>query len=229
MVNQSQRLYPAHKKAKEVLDSGILGRILYVTSVFGHAGPENWCPSATWFFKKKPARFGTMADLGVHKADLIRYLTGKEVAEISAYFATLEKKSCEVDDNFVSCLRFTDGTLGILGASWCFKGLGDDYVILHCQNGSLRIRAWPDKPVVAHLVNPECEIDFKPSPPIIRYEGSWGLDVSGAFARTCLGLEKPFCTGEEGLRSLEIILAAEKSALTGRSVKLNRYTPRDKC
>jgi len=46
------------------------------------------------------------------------------------------------------------------------------------------------------------------------------LDVGGAFARAVLGLEKPYCPGEEGKKSLEVILAAEKAALTKRVVKL---------
>jgi predicted dehydrogenase len=71
-----------------------------------------------WFFDKKQARFGAMADLGVHKADLIRFLTGKEVAEISAFSACLEKSNASVEDNFVSALKFTDGPVGTLSASW---------------------------------------------------------------------------------------------------------------
>jgi predicted dehydrogenase len=220
MVNQSQRRFPPHLKAKEVLESGIMGRILHVTAMFGHEGPEHWSPTGTWFFKRKEARFGAMADLGVHKADLIRYLTGKEIKEISAYFTRLEKKRCDIDDNFVSCLTFADGTVGSLCASWTVKGMDANYTILHCANGSLRVCELPGKPLVANLVNPECEIVFDVPPPVTNYEGSWGLDISGAFVRACLGREAPFCTGEEGKRSLDVILAAEKSALTGRSVKL---------
>jgi UDP-N-acetylglucosamine 3-dehydrogenase len=220
MVNQSQRLFPVHVRAKEVIDSGILGRILTLTAMFGHAGPEYWSPSGRWFFDKKQARFGAMADLGVHKADLVRYLTGKEVAKISAYTALLEKKKATVEDNFVSCVTFTDGTIGTLCASWTLKGMGGNYTILHCEKGSLRVSELPDRPLVAELSNPRGTVVFDVPPGSSHYEGSWGLDVSAAFVRACLGEVKPFCTGEEGMKSLEIIFAAEKSALTGRSVEL---------
>lgn len=220
MVNQSQRKFPPHRKAKEILDSGIMGKILHVTAMFGHAGPEYWSPTGKWFFKRKEARFGAMADLGVHKADLIRWLTGKEVAEVSAYYTRLEKKNTDIEDNFVSCLKFDDGTVGTLCASWTVKGMEANYTILHCANGTLRVGELPGKPLVANLVNPECEIVFDVPPPATNYQESWGLDVSGAFVRATLGQESPYCTGEEGKRSLEVILAAEKSADTGRSVKL---------
>lgn len=220
MVNQCQRRYAVHRKAKEVLDSGILGRVLTVAACFGHEGPENWSPSGKWFFKKDQARFGAMADLGVHKADLIRYLTGKEIAEVSAFTARLEKKGATVEDNFVSCLRFADGSIGTLSASWTTKGMDADYVILHCAKGSLRVNEIPGKPLVANLADPECTIEFEMPAALSTYEDSWGLGVSEGFVRAARGQEEPFCTGIEGAKSLAIILACEKAAESGKTVKV---------
>jgi len=219
MVNQCQRLHPEHIKAKEVIDSGLLGKILYVTAMFGHQGADAWSPSSKWFFDKKQARFGAMGDLGIHKADLVRYVTGKEIGEIAAHTARLEKKG-NVEDNFVSSFKFTDGTVGTLGSSWTVKGLGTNFMNIHCAKGSLMVGVHPTKPVLAGLHHPAGEINFVPPPAIVKYENTWGLDVSGRFVRACMGIEKPFCTGEDGAKSLDIILAAEKSAETGRAVKL---------
>jgi predicted dehydrogenase len=68
--------------------------------------------------------------------------------------------------------------------------------------------------------NPKCEIVFDIPKDFDKYEGSWGQDVGGGFVRAILGKESPFCTGEEGKKSLEVILAAEKAASTGKTVKL---------
>jgi predicted dehydrogenase len=220
MVDQTQRLYPAHVKAKEVLDSGIMGKVLHVYAMFGHSGPENWSPTGKWFFKKKEARFGAMADLGVHKADLIRYLTGKEVSEITGFYECLEKQRASVEDNFVSALKFEDGTVGTLSASWTVKGAEANATILYCSNGTLRICAIPGRPLVANLVHPECEINFEIPPLPTNDDGSWGIDAGGAFCRAIKGEEKPFCSGEEGLKSLAIILAAEQAANASRTIKV---------
>ena len=75
MIGHNQRLMPPHVKAKEILDSGKLGKVLTFRTTFGHAGPEGWCVDKsvkTWFFQKDKAFIGAMGDLGVHKADLIR-------------------------------------------------------------------------------------------------------------------------------------------------------------
>jgi predicted dehydrogenase len=94
------------------------------------------------------------------------------------------------------------------------------YTILHCANGTLQVALQEHKPLIARLKNPECEIVFDLPPPLNNYPGSWGADVSRGFVRAAMGLEEPFCSGVEGVKSLDIIFAAEKSALTGRSVKL---------
>ncbi|MCC6142205.1 MAG: Gfo/Idh/MocA family oxidoreductase [Candidatus Hydrogenedentes bacterium] len=222
MVNHSQRLEPSHIKAKEVLDSGMLGRVLHVSGTFGHSGPDNWSPTGTWFFDKAQARFGTMADLGIHKADLLRWLTGKDIVEIGAFVERLQKKG-SVDDNFVSCIKFSDGSVGTLSSSWTVYGQSETHTIFHCENGTLRLNTEPDRPVAIYLERPQGDFQLAPPPPASDYEGSWGLDVGGRFARACLGLEKPYCTGEEGWKSLEVVLAAEKSAQTGRIVKVKHW------
>jgi predicted dehydrogenase len=222
MVNQSQRLCPEHLKAKEVLDSGMLGRILHVTAMFGHGGPDEWEPTAEWFFDKDAARFGAMADLGVHKADLVRHLVGKAVVEVCAFREHVQKKKGQdLEDNFVACLKFEGGAVGTLAASWTAYGGDNNYIIFHCENGTLRVNVVPNKPLVAQVINPSCEIEFVPPPPAIEYPESWGLDAGGAFVRAALGLEPPYCTGEDGMKSLAIIFAAEESAKTGKAIRLN--------
>ncbi len=69
MIDQSQRYSPAHKKAKAVVDSGVLGRIYHLQTTFAHPGPEGWSKTSEWFFNKSIAGFGPLADLGVHKCD----------------------------------------------------------------------------------------------------------------------------------------------------------------
>jgi predicted dehydrogenase len=220
LVDHSQRVFGVHVRAREVLDSGMMGRVLHVHSMFGHAGPENWSPSGKWFFRKKEARWGAMADLGVHKADLLRWLLRKEIVEVSAYYGCLEKKFCDVDDNFSACLKFADGSMGTLGASWTAKGLEANSTVLYCENGTLLVNADKEKRLVAYLISPRREVVFEVPPDPKHADGSLGLDVGGRFARAVLGLEEPFCTGVEALKSLAVIVAAEKAADTGKSIKV---------
>ena len=74
MIDQNQRLAGAHRKARELIRAGAIGKPLTFRTAFRHGGPETWSVDpgkSTWFFDKKRAAMGAMADLGVHKADLI--------------------------------------------------------------------------------------------------------------------------------------------------------------
>lgn len=46
----------------------------------------------TWFFKKASASFGSMADLGIHKIDLMRYLIGSEITSVYSSMKVLDQK-----------------------------------------------------------------------------------------------------------------------------------------
>ena len=77
MIDQNQRLAKAHIEAKKMIEEGVIGDVLTFRTTFGHGGPETWSVDPgknTWFFDSKKAVMGAMADLGIHKTDLIQYL-----------------------------------------------------------------------------------------------------------------------------------------------------------
>ena len=77
MIGQNQRLAKGHALARKLIERGDIGKVITFKTTFGHGGPETWSidpGSNTWFFDKKKAAMGAMADLGIHKTDLIQYL-----------------------------------------------------------------------------------------------------------------------------------------------------------
>ena len=98
MIGQNQRLTKAHQKARQLVADGVLGDILTFRTTFGHGGPETWSVDPgknTWFFDKSKAAMGAMADLGIHKTDLIQYLLGQTVVEATAKVTTLDKRGAD--------------------------------------------------------------------------------------------------------------------------------------
>ena len=151
MIGHNQRLAPAHKKAKEILSSGALGRVITFQSTLGHKGPEMWSmdkSANTWFFKKASASFGSMADLGIHKIDLMRYLIGSEITSVYSSMKVLDKKfpdgtPIEVDDNSVEVLTFANGALGTVTTSWTHYGEECNATTLFCEKGIMKLYADP--------------------------------------------------------------------------------------
>ncbi|MFE6078674.1 Gfo/Idh/MocA family protein [Paenibacillus sp. NPDC057886] len=220
MVGHNQRLMPPHVKAKEILDSGKLGKVLNFRTSFGHPGPEGWSVDGaeSWFFRKEEAIMGAMGDLGVHKSDFIRYLLNDEVSEVAGFISTLHKENTKVDDNATCLLRMKSGAIGTLVASWTQYRAGDNSTVLWCENGVMKIGTVEGDEVIVELTNGTVET-YKVGA-MATNEKQVPSGVIDAFVESIVTKTPPSISGEEGLRSLQVILAAFESEKTGQIVKL---------
>ena len=92
MIGHNMRFDPVHRRAKQLLDRGVIGDVITFRAVLGNAGPEGWSvDEGTWFFDKNKAALGALSDMGIHKVDLLQYLTGQKVIETTAKVMTLNK------------------------------------------------------------------------------------------------------------------------------------------
>lgn len=214
MIGHNQRYMPPHVKAKEILRQGYLGKVLTFRTSFGHPGPEDWSADGrnSWFFRKTEAYVGAMGDLGVHKADLIRWLLDDEVSEVGAFVNTLHKEGSDVDDNATCILRMKSGAIGNLVASWTYYKGEDNSTVLWCENGVMKIGTHPDDQVIVELRNGTVERYNVGA--IATNEKQTSSGVIDAFVGSIVTNTPPAISGEEGMKSLNVILAAMKSQET---------------
>ncbi|WP_373232770.1 Gfo/Idh/MocA family protein [Cohnella sp.] len=220
MVGHNQRLMPPHVKARELLESGQLGKVLTFRTSFGHPGPESWSVDgrASWFFRKDEAIMGAMGDLGVHKSDFIRYLLNDEVTEVAGFIGTIHKEETDVDDNATCILRMKSGAIGTLMASWTHYKGGDNSTVLWCENGVMKIGTVDGDEVIVELIDGTSET-YKVGA-MATNEKQVPSGVIDSFIESILTDTPPAISGEEGLRSLKVILAAFESQATGKIIKL---------
>ncbi len=227
MIGYNQRLAGGHRKAKEILKSGELGRVISFHTVFGHGGPEYWSVDrsrSTWFFDARRSVFGAAGDLGIHKIDLLRFLLEDEIVEVSSFAETLDKtredgKPIPVNDNIVCLLRTRTGTVGTLAASWTYYGAEDNSTALFCEKGILRIYADPSYQVV--VTKPGGEAAFYRVSQIQTNEAQVKSGVIDAFIDSIAGGAPPLTSGEDGLRSLQVVTAAMESAAKKSVVRIS--------
>lgn len=220
MVGQNQRLMPPHQKAKEILQSGKMGKVLSFRTSFGHGGPEGWSIDGrdSWFFRKEDAIMGAMGDLGVHKSDLMRWLLDDEVAEVAAFVSTLHKEGTDVDDNATCVLRMKSGIIGTLVASWTYYKGGDNSTILWCENGAMHIGTHPVDQVIVQLR--DGTIEKYQVGAMATNEKQVSSGIMDAFVKCIVTNTPPSISGEEGLKSLAVILAAFESQSSKKVVSL---------
>jgi UDP-N-acetylglucosamine 3-dehydrogenase len=219
MVSQNQRFMAAHQLAKEILVSSVLGVPYLVHAVFGHSGPEMWSPTQQWYFQPGRAGLGVMSDLGSHKIDLIRWLTGQEVSWISAFAATFEKNTT-LEDTAVFSMQLSGGTLATIEVSWVFRPDWDNGLVVRCEHGSIRVPTEASEPVRVLRLDPHgrtvesthlCHTD-DPS--------GWFGAVSAFVTAVSKGLPSP-ASGSEGKAALTAILAAHQSVEEKRVIQIS--------
>lgn len=220
MIGHNQRLMPPHVKAKEILQTGKLGKVLTFRTSFGHPGPEGWSVDGkeSWFFRKEDAAMGAMGDLGVHKSDLIRWLLDDEVAQVVGFIGTLDKEDTDIDDNANCVLRMKSGAIGSLVASWTYYKGEDNSTVLWCENGVMKIGTDPDDQVIVELRDGTVE-KYKVGE-IATNEKQTSSGVIDAFVDCIVNKQPPSISGEEGRKSLQVILAAFESQATGNIINL---------
>ncbi|MCM3739733.1 Gfo/Idh/MocA family oxidoreductase [Oceanobacillus luteolus] len=214
MIAHNQRFVSSHQKAKELIENGDAGKIYSFRTTFGHGGPENWSADGanSWFFNKEQAFIGAMGDLGVHKADLIRYVLNDEFVEVAAFVETAAKENTDVDDQAVVILKSARGVIGTLTASWAFNAKEDNSTVIYGEKAILRLEDDPDYSLIVEYTNGEV-VKYKLSGIQSNEEGGQTTThVIDHFIDSILNDTEPLINGEEGKKSLEVILAALESA-----------------
>ncbi|HZO87145.1 MAG TPA: Gfo/Idh/MocA family oxidoreductase [Chthonomonadaceae bacterium] len=222
MIGHNQRLAPLHVKAKELLANGTIGKVLTFRTAFAHPGPEGWSIEGkkSWFFDKKKAFVGSMGDLGVHKSDLLRWLLGEEIVEVAALVEHMDKPYGDVDDNAVCLLRTQSGAIGTLVASWTHNPGEDNATVLYGTKGILRIGTDPRFSVIVELANGEKQFYEVGKLQTNEAGGQSSSGVIDAFVQSIQTNTPPPIPGEEGRRSLAVILACLKSSETKQFAKV---------
>lgn len=226
MIGHNQRLAKAHAKARKLVESGLIGTIVTFKTNFAHGGPETWSidpGSSVWFFDKKKAVMGAMADLGIHKTDLVQFLTGSKVSEVLAFLGTLDKRDAAgsligVDDNAICIYYMENGSVGTMTASWTCYGAEDNSTILYGTKGVMKIYSDPAHSIVVELKGGErisYDIDQ-----IQTNDNQTKSGVIDLFMESLVTNTPPEISGEEALSAMRAVFAAVKSSETGRRIKV---------
>ena len=73
-------------EAKKIIDSGRMGRLLWIRGVYGKAGSIDY--DKNWENYKKYSGGGILIDQGIHMLDLIRYFSAEKFNKINSYITT---------------------------------------------------------------------------------------------------------------------------------------------
>ncbi len=219
------RYHIYHQKAKEMIDRGILGKL-----VMGRAQLTCWYPPIPKAWRQIPhlGGGGSLIDMGSHCIDLLEMLIGK-VVEVSCFTESLVQKY-PVEDTAVAILKFENGALGVIDN--CFNvpdASSENRLELYGSKGSLLAYGTIGQSSTGKMVarieeEKEYEAEQKREESkekeiVLEPVNIYQAEIED-FSRCILEDKEPSFTPEQGLHNLKIILACYESAKRGTVIRI---------
>jgi predicted dehydrogenase len=208
-VCQDRRWTGYHRKMKEIISSGQVGRTIFAEGNFFNPSGLNITPEK-WRWYKSESPGGPLAYLGVHMIDTLRYLVDPSVDEVSAFLDKLVLKA-EIDDIALLSLKFGNGSYGFTTSVFTTPR----QVYTNLFGTGMNLFADEKAGLFSQKAGTETRerVEFENLDPIQGEEEDFALSV--------LEKRKPEVDGYEGMKNVAVVEAAIKSSKERRSVKLS--------
>ena len=209
MVGQICRFTPAFEKAKELIDSGVIGELYFVESEYAH---DYMKLVDTW--RADPHRHGVIGG-GCHAVDLLRWLAGDPV-EVFAYGTHRLLPTVSYDDATVAIMKFNENLMGKVFVS---TGCKRDYTMRTVIYGTKGTIICDNTSPTITLFTTDEEGGTKEAEIIdITVNNHNALKEFEVFADAIIN-DKPVVTdAREGAKTVEVCLSIVNSSKTGKPV-----------
>lgn len=217
LVGYQYRFHPGLQKVKDLLMDGVIGRPLSVRAHWGEYLP-GWHPWEDYHLS-----YSARADLGggviltlSHPLDYLRWLFG-DVSEVWAFSGTLGDLDLKIEDTAEIGLRFSSGVLGSVHLDYNQQP-PNHYLKLIGTEGTL---IWEYAHGGVKLFNSEGD-EWRTIPLPKNFErNDMFLTEMCHFISLIQDKEESFCSLLDGVRALELAIAAKQSAKQDKKVHLN--------
>ncbi|MCU0874306.1 MAG: Gfo/Idh/MocA family oxidoreductase [Pirellulaceae bacterium] len=223
------RFHESSQLLKRAVDQGRFGRLTIGDAYVKWYRTQQYYDSGAWRGTWALDGGGALMNQAIHSVDLLLWLMGP-VVEVTAHTATLAHERIEVEDVAMATLRFANGALGVIEATTAAYPGALKRIEIHGSEGSAvleeeDLKTWAfikptarDKALLERMAGKTQTGGGAADPAAIGHHGHTAMfkDVLKAISSG----SRPLIDGPEGRRSVEVILAIYKAALTGRSVAL---------
>jgi predicted dehydrogenase len=228
LVGFQFRYHPTLNKARELIRAGALGKVLTAHAHWGEYLP-NWHP-----WEDYRQSYAARAELGggvtvtlTHPLDYLRFLLG-EVEAIWSFNGRISPLEVDVEDAAEIGLKFASGAIGGVHLNY-FQRPPVHRLEIVGTNGTLR---WDNADGVlysqtlpaefgSYSAQPPAPVSESFSPPEGFERNQLFLAQTKHFIEAASGKAQPICALTDGIRALQIALAARESLQTERMVRLN--------
>lgn len=216
---------PALVRAREIVDEGAIGDVLFIKAKECHNGSHS-----IYAQQKKFCGGGAMIHLAIHPLGWVRWLKGQEVVEVMARMSggedrNLLHKNYTGEDWSVALLTFEDGTSALIEGNYITWGGIDDRIEVYGSQGSVHVNLTQGSPVSCYS-RPGLKYAIEKADLTVGWtkpavDEWWQLGYCDEIAHfvDCVRFDREPAPGvrpEDGLACMRILDAIYTSAKTGK-------------
>lgn len=211
-TNHHLRCAAPHRAMREAIRQGRIGKPLFAR-VF-HAG---YLPVHLqgWRLTTPGSGGGVTLDITVHDADTLRFVLGDEPTYVSAMHSRAGMSEAGLEDGVMGVIRFKGGALAQFHDAFTARYARTGFEVHGDQGSLIATDCMTQRPQGEVLLRNEAGEELLP----LVHENLYARSIR-QFEEAVAGRGSPAATGEDGVRSLAVALAALEAARTGRETAI---------
>ncbi|RHW30390.1 Gfo/Idh/MocA family protein [Oceanobacillus profundus] len=217
------RFRPVVMELRKILDQKLLGKISHANAIVNWNRNQEYYDQALWRGTKE-FDGGALMNQAIHNLDLLLWFMGKPEQIFSMEATRLRK--IEAEDVSTGVIKFKSGALGLVEASTTAYGQNfEESITLFGEKGTVKIGG-KNAIYFEHL-----EIEGMDEDEINEIKEKIKVDPFGIPGHQCIiddmvkAIEEdrqPAVSGEEGRKSLELVLSFYESAKNNQPIQLTK-------
>lgn len=220
-VVHPNRYRPVVKELKEIIDSGVLGKISHANALVNWNRNQAYYDQSPWR-GTKAGDGGALMNQAIHNLDLLLWFMG-DVKEVFSMEAT-RLRDIEAEDVSNGLVKFESGALGVIQASTTvYPKNFEESITIFGENGTVKIGG-QNALYFEQLDIKDMKDENRNKITQLIKEEPWGKPGHQHIIENMMEAIKsdsePAINGEEARRSLELVLAMYESAEKQEKVEL---------
>jgi len=219
------RYNPGSMLIKNALLDGTLGKIISGKLSVTWDRSDEYYSKSDWKGTWEKEGGGVIIDQAIHTMDLMRWFVDSEIEYVDANISNRAHEIIEVEDTAEGVIKYTNGTLTAFQAINYYGYDAPVTIELYCENGIASMIA--DKGILT--LNDGCQMvaDANPTETFDygNVKGYWGVSHIKQiqnFYDALDGFTTVDITGDEAMKTQEMICAIYESGRSGKRVYLKR-------
>jgi 1,5-anhydro-D-fructose reductase (1,5-anhydro-D-mannitol-forming) len=212
-TNHHLRNAATHRALRAAIQQGRIGRPLFARVFHAVYLPPHL---QGWRITTPGAGAGVVMDITVHDADTLRFVLDDEPADVVAVAQSAGMAAEGVEDGVMGVVRFRSGLIAQFHDAFTTKFATTGFEVHGSEGSLIGTNCMTQRPVGDVLLRTAAGEEHLP----LDHENLYARSLR-AFHAAVRDEGTPAATGEDGVRSMAMALAAREAAATGRMVSID--------